>query len=206
MVYERSCGPILVVDNDATACADEAVVLREAGFEAVELSTGEECLALARRRSPSLVVIDVDLPRLSGYEVCQELRLAFGERLPILFISADRVEPRDRVAGLYVGADDYLAKPFDAGEFLARASRLLRRATLTGHDPTDMTNREREILQLLADGLSQTAIARTLVISPRTVGTHIQNIMGKLDVHSRAEAVAHAYREGLVRPHHGGPA
>lgn len=67
-----------------------------------------------------------------------------------------------------------------------------------------MTNREREILQLLADGFSPPAIARTLVISPRTVGTHIQNIMRKLDVHSRAEAVAHAYREGLVRPRQSG--
>ena len=62
-----------------------------------------------------------------------------------------------------------------------------------------LTQREAQVLELLADGLTQTQIARQLVISPRTVGTHIQNLLGKLDVHSRAQAVALAHRLGLVR-------
>jgi DNA-binding NarL/FixJ family response regulator len=198
MAHERSCGPILIVDADPRARAETARVLAEAGLEAVEVSSGEECLARAREQPPALVAIEVNLPRLSGYEVCHELREGFGPGLPILFMSADRTEPRDRVAGLYVGGDDYLAKPFDAGEFLARVTSLLRRTPQPAGANTDLTEREHEVLQLLAEGLSQRAIARMLVISPRTVGSHIQSIIGKLNVHSRTEAVAHAYRDGLV--------
>lgn len=199
MASEGSCGPVLIADDDESARGEAAGVLAAAGLQVLEVASGEECLASARRESPALVVLEVDLPRLSGYEVCRELREEFGPRLPILFVSADRVEARDRVAGLYVGGDDYLAKPFHSGEFVARVMTLLRRVPAEEEAPVGMTQREREVLQLLADGLSQTAIARTLVISPRTVGTHIQNILRKLGVHSRTEAVALAYRAGLVR-------
>jgi two-component system nitrate/nitrite response regulator NarL len=118
-----------------------------------------------------------------------------------VFVSSDRVEPRDRVAGLYLGADDYLPKPFDPGELLAHVRRLLP------HAPTPepaagagaLTTREREVLLLLARGDSQSAIAANLGISSKTVGNHLQNILAKLGVHSRAEAVALAYRHGMAR-------
>ena len=197
----RSCGPVLVVDDDRAARAEAVELLAEKGFATAEAASGEECLRAARRERPSLVVLEVDLPRLSGYEVCRELRQEFGDGLPILFVSTDRVEPRDHVAGLYVGGDDYLAKPFHAGEFLARVTRLIRREgrqQASGATPAGLTRREHEILELLAAGVSQREIAGTLVISPRTVGTHIQNILGKLEVHSRTEAVARAYQDGLV--------
>src|SRR5215212_7902659 len=177
MASEESCGPVLIVDPDASTRREAARLLADAGLHALGVASGEECLSQARRNPPSLVVIEVDLPRLSGYEVCRELREEFGERLPILFMSGDRVEPRDRVAGLFIGGDDYVAKPFHAGEFLARVASLLRRMPPAHRAPDGLTHREREVLQLLSEGLSQSAIARTLVISPRTVGTHIQNIL-----------------------------
>ena len=74
-----------------------------------------------------------------------------------------------------------------------------RNAIGSGFADAELTPRELEVLQLLAEGLTQTQIARQLVISPRTVGTHIQNLLGKLNVHSRAQAVALAHRMGLVR-------
>ena len=156
------------------------------------------------------MLLDVCLPGASGYEVCHELRDRFGDTLGIIFVSGERIESIDRVSGLLLGADDYVVKPFDPDELLARVRTVLRRvgrprangngkAAAAVVTDADLTPRELEVLQLLAEGLTQPQIARQLVISPRTVGTHIQNLLGKLDVHSRAQAVALAHRMGLVR-------
>jgi DNA-binding NarL/FixJ family response regulator len=136
----------------------------------------------------------------SGYELCHELRDRF-EGIRVVFISGVRTEPFDRVGGLLMGADDYLVKPFDPDELVARVRKLVRRGAESQTDDdlaAALTAREREVLELLAAGLPQAAIAKTLVLSPKTVGTHIQNVLAKLDVHSRAEAVAVAYRSGVV--------
>jgi DNA-binding NarL/FixJ family response regulator len=149
---------------------------------------------------PRLVVLEVALPGLSGYEVCHQLRNEFGEALPIVFVSGDRTEPFDRVAGFLIGADDYLIKPFAPDELLARVRRLARRtAPVPASVASKLTNREMEVLRLLAEGLEQDDIARQLFITRKTVGTHIENIMRKLGVRSRSQAVALAYREDLLK-------
>jgi two-component system nitrate/nitrite response regulator NarL len=147
---------------------------------------------------PRLIVLDVHLPEICGYEVCRELRDEFGAGLPVIFVSAERTEPSDRIAGLLVGADEYLAKPVASDEFLARVRVLLRRSGPAIASASALTARELEILRLLADGLTTPDIARHLFISRKTVGTHIEHILAKLGVHSRTEAVALAYRDGLV--------
>ena len=108
----------------------------------------------------------------------------------------------DCVAGLLVGADDYVVKPYADDVLLARVRRLVeRRVPQPAPSVTErLTKRELEILQLLADGLRYRQIAEQLFISHRTVGTHIEHILSKLGVRSRAEAVAVAYREALVQP------
>ena len=162
-------------------------------------------MAAARTKRPSLVLMDVGLPDISGFEVCQQLRDAFGDELPIIFVSSDRTGPVDRAAGLLVGGDDYLVKPVDRDELLARTRRLisrtnggsaLRRPRTSGNG--SLTQRELEVLTLLADGLGSKEIARDLVISPKTVASHVQRILAKLGAHTRAEAIAIAYRDGLV--------
>ncbi|HSE81557.1 MAG TPA: response regulator transcription factor [Gaiellaceae bacterium] len=128
----------------------------------------------------------------------------FGKSLPVFFLSGIRVEPFDRAAGLLVGADDYIVKPFDPDEFLARVRRhLAPKARRSEAQPTanGLTAREHEVLRLLAEGLNQTEIAERLVISPKTVATHIQHVLEKLGVHSRAQAVAAAHRRGLSGPY-----
>ena len=77
------------------------------------VATGEEALELARLERPSLVLVDVNLEGMSGYDVCRILRANFGDAVPIIFVSGDRTEAFDRVAGLRLGADDYLVKPVD---------------------------------------------------------------------------------------------
>src|SRR5215208_3195151 len=117
---------VLVVDDDPNVLRVMKRGLVYAGYGVDEADTGETALAIARERSPDLVILDVMLPGLDGLEVCRRLRTA-SPQLPILMLTArDRVP--DRVAGLDAGADDYLVKPFAFDEMLARIRALLRRA------------------------------------------------------------------------------
>jgi DNA-binding NarL/FixJ family response regulator len=191
---------ILIVDDDSGVRELVASALAHAGFDTAEASTSEETLELAHQIAPALVVLDVNIPGVSGYEICRRLRGEFGAGLPILFLSGDRTESFDRVAGLLVGGDDYLVKPFSPDELVARVQKLTGRSQAQMSPALSrLTKRELQVLGLLAEGKSQAQIARALVISPKTVGTHIEHILSKLGVRSRAQAVAHAYREGLVK-------
>ena len=193
---------VLIADQDDDARGTLARLLEQAGFEVVQASTGEQALATAREAFPSLVILEVPLGAMSGYEVCRTIREEHGDAVPVLFLSGARTEPYDRVAGLNLGADDYVVKPYAPDELLARVRRLLRQLPPRPVAPSAirLTLRESEILQLLADGQAPSEIARRLFISKKTVATHIEHIFTKLGVHSRVEAVAVAYRDGLVLP------
>jgi DNA-binding NarL/FixJ family response regulator len=194
--------PVLVVDPDGDQRRQVAAMLKRAGFRVKVIESGERALEEARRERPNLVVLEVRLGDISGYEVCRALKDQFGDAVGVIFVSRDRTEASDRVAGLMIGADDYMGKPLAADELVARASRLARRTMAYDHLKAPalragLTARELEVLRLLADGHDQQAIAERLVVSPRTVGKHIEHILAKLPARSRAEAVAIAYRRGL---------
>lgn len=196
---DEVCGvAVLVVDDDVKCRALVVTLLRQAGFTTVEASTGEEAVTLARRQRPKLVVLDLELPGLSGYEITRQLRDEFANDLAIVILSGARTESLDVAAGLGVGADDYIVKPFSPDEFLARVRLQTKRVDSTRPVPSDLTRRELQVLNLLAEGQSQKQIADELVISAKTVAGHIQQILAKLGVHSRAQAVAHAYRHALL--------
>ena len=198
---ETEPGPVLIVDDDAAVREFVHSLLSRIGYPIVQAIGGDEAMEAALAERPSLVLLDVDMPGASGYEICRALRDAYGEDLPIIFVSGRRREQLDLVAGLLIGADDYLVKPFHGAELLARVRRQLVRGPRTSNGQGgSLTPREQEILGLLAGGLDQRAIAERLVISPKTVATHIQRILGKLGVRSRAQAVAYAHRHGLVDP------
>jgi DNA-binding NarL/FixJ family response regulator len=198
---------VLVVDDDRRFRDLAKTVIERAGFAVVEAGSADQALAAARTRPPHLVLLDVKLPQSSGYELFRELRDRLGDDLPIIFVSGERTEPYDRVAGLLLGADDYLIKPLDPDELVARVRRSLRTRGNGAHKEverpaengaSDLTPRELEVLQLVAQGMSSAQIAHELVISPRTVGTHIQHILAKLGVSNRTEAASYAYRHGLI--------
>lgn len=190
--------PILVVEDDPAIAAVMVELLEQAGHRVVCVGSAGEAMEAARIDPPLLAIVDIQLPDLSGYEALQLLRVEHGERLPIFFVSGVRVEPYDRAAGLLVGADDYLIKPFAADEFLARVAALLRRADPELWPEIRLTVREGEVLSLLAEGLEPTDVADRLGIATRTVGTHLEHIMGKLGAHSRGQMIALAYQQGLV--------
>jgi DNA-binding NarL/FixJ family response regulator len=186
---------VLVVDGDPDFSAACSEALRHAGYRAEQARTGEDALQAAGRQRPELVVIETHLPGTSGYEIARELREGHGEGLPIIFVSAARTDETDRVAGLLLGADDYLTKPVRFDHLIARVRRLVARsAPVAGPIASRLSPREQEILGLLADGLEQEEIANRLFITPKTVAKHIERILSKLGVHSRAQAIVLALR------------
>jgi len=191
---------ILIVDDDSDTRDALALMLRDAGYRIREADSGAQALGAVRREPPALVLLDVNLPGMCGYEVCRLLRDEFGERFAIVFISGARTERFDRVAGLLLGANDYIAKPFAEDELLARVQSLLaRRPVATARAlASRLTARELQVLRLLSGGLGPDDIARLMVVSPKTVGAHIEHIYMKLGVQTRAQAVAVAFRGQMV--------
>lgn len=124
-----SSGPILIVDDERMLVETISYNLQKEGFEVVSAHDGETALAQAKSFQPQLVILDLMLPKISGWEVCRALRQNPEYRLdaPILMLTA-RGEEADKVLGLELGADDYLVKPFGMRELVARVRALLRRA------------------------------------------------------------------------------
>ena len=116
---------ILVVDDEPTLVATLRYNLEREGFEVSTAADGEEALSKARTQRPDLIVLDLMLPVLSGYEVCRILQKETA--VPILMLTA-RSDEVDKVVGLEMGADDYVTKPFSMRELMARVRALLRRA------------------------------------------------------------------------------
>ena len=199
---------LLLVDDDAELCAMLREYLEPEGFGAETAENGQSALERLARGGIDLVVLDVMLPGLSGFEVLRRLRAT--SRVPVLMLTA-RGEEIDRVVGLEMGADDYLAKPFSPRELVARIRAVLRRmadapaggllsfgaltldvrahrAQIDGAD-LELTSAELRILELLMQAdtrtvtreeLMQQALGRRLLPTDRSLDTHISNLRRKL--------------------------
>ena len=122
---EHSAESIMCVEDSPTQAAQIRHILSTEGYQVHVAVNGYESLSMARELNPDLVVLDIMLPDIDGYSVCRKLRSQSTVYVPILMLSA-RQEVEDRLDGLEVGADDYLPKPFDTRELLARVKSLLR--------------------------------------------------------------------------------
>jgi len=120
---------VLAVDDDPELLPLVSYALRQAGYQVVEAATGAAALAAVEAELPDLVVLDVNLPDVDGFEVCRRIRQSSA--VPVLMLTV-RGEEEDVVRGLDLGADDYLTKPFSPRTLLARMRALLRRATQEG--------------------------------------------------------------------------
>src|SRR5262249_44436706 len=116
--------PILVVDEEPRIAATARDYLERAGFRVAVSSTGPDALIAARTRPPDLIVLDLGLPHMDGFEVTRALRKQ--SNVPIIMLTA-RVDERDKLAGLEIGADDYVTKPFSPRELVARVRAVFRR-------------------------------------------------------------------------------
>ncbi|GAA3842445.1 response regulator transcription factor [Sphaerisporangium flaviroseum] len=128
---------VLVVDDERNIRDLVGVALRFHGFEVVSAARGYEALELARAGAPDLLVLDVMLPDLDGFELCRRLR-AQGDDVPVIFLTA-RDAPADTVHGLTLGGDDYVTKPFSVEALVARARAVLRRGSRQSSSSTDQT-------------------------------------------------------------------
>lgn len=127
---------ILVVEDDPAILRGLVDNLEFESHEVLSAGDGELACTLIRERKPDLVILDLMLPRLSGYEVCRRVR-SEGNTTPIIMLTA-RGEEADRILGLDLGADDYIAKPFSIGELLARIRAILRRGQVAGRMPDEL--------------------------------------------------------------------
>ncbi len=202
---------VLVVEDDPALLGGLADQLGDEGYEVLTASDGATGYRLATERKPDLILLDLMLPKLSGWEICRKLR-AESIRSPILMLTA-RGEETDRILGLDLGADDYVTKPFSVRELLARVRALLRRAqpatTLLdelrfddvvvdfrsyeaskGGRPVEMTRKEFCVLRRLAarpgevvtrDELLNEVWGHDTHVTTRTVDNHIASLRTKLE-------------------------
>ncbi|MEU6217816.1 response regulator transcription factor [Streptomyces sp. NPDC047022] len=158
---------MLVVDDDPTVRELLCAALRHAGFTVAAASTGQEALTGARSASPDLVLLDVMLPDMDGFEVIRRLREQSGPgsttrpgHIPVLFLTA-RDATQDKIEGLVLGGDDYVTKPFDLRELVARIHAVLRR---TSGDPSALLRVAD--LELDPEGVQVTRAGEPVRLSP----------------------------------------
>ena len=129
---------ILVVDDEPDIVALVAYHLAKTNYRVSTASTGTDALSIARQERPALLVLDLMLPGMSGFDVLEHIRAEEGTRhIAVLMLTA-RKEEQDRIRGLSLGADDYLTKPFSPQELVLRVGAILRRTAGTGETPVDL--------------------------------------------------------------------
>jgi DNA-binding NarL/FixJ family response regulator len=208
---------ILVVDDEPAMLQAVAEMLRAHEFHVLTAEDGLQALQVLGEQSPDLIITDIMMPRMNGYQLHQ--RVSANPSwiwIPFLFLSG-KSDEADLRFGKELGVDDYLTKPVDPEDLLAAVlGRLKRFGRLEGQrakmavPPTPeqdvqafqerhgLTEREGEVLRLLVRGMANEEIALDLRIAPTTVKSHVSNILSKLGVGSRAEAVAMALGVGGV--------
>lgn len=214
---------VLVVDDDTTLRMALTRYLEKRGYVVQSASSGVEGLSVFEQDPPDLVVSDVMMPEMDGMEFCRRLRATrSGQLVPFIFLSS-RGEVDARVQGHSMGADDYLIKPFEPKELLAKIEaqlersrrfhseivRLMQRAPIEETAPTaqpsppqplPLTPAEEKVFWEVVQGFTNKQIGDRLFVSPRTVQTHLSNILSKLELENRSQLVRYAFEHGFKPP------
>lgn len=201
---------ILIVEDDKNIMTGLVDNLELEGYKTIIARDGKEALKQAKEKGPDLIILDIMLPRLNGFEVCKELKL-MGVTAPIIILSA-RAQEADKVLGLELGADDYITKPFSPRELVVRVKAVLRRmenslktddiyefdgvkidfkkyTIYKGLEEIPLTVAESKILKLLVSNRGEPVSRHTMLaqiwtseeVTTRTVDTHIWNLREKIE-------------------------
>lgn len=205
---------VLIIDDDENICQILKDYFEYEGFEAITAFDGEEGLEKVQNEDPDLIILDLMLPKIDGWELCQQLRP--DNDIPIIILSA-KTKNTDRIVGLEIGADDYVVKPFSPKEIVARAKAVLRRTehpdsqkasysypgldlnldkreAIADGDKVALTPKEFDLLWCLASSPQQVFSREDLLQriwgydflgDTRTVDTHIKSLRNKLGPPSR---------------------
>jgi DNA-binding response OmpR family regulator len=190
---------ILVVDDEADIRMLVSEALDASGYDVHTAANGTEAVREASLCLPDLVLLDIMMPDADGFTVYEWLRGKPAElRCPILFLTARR-EISDKLMGFEKGAADYITKPFHIKELLARVRvHLGELGPPKGDVPNPLTERELEVVGLLASGKTYKQVARALQLSQSTVRNHLHNVYHKLNVVDRAQAVIVSRENGWI--------
>lgn len=212
---------ILVAEDDLGTRLSISDYLECSGYSVVSAENGIDAIVLLETHQPHLIVTDVSMPLMDGYELVRQVRRQPALRLlPIVFLTG-RTDTNERVRGYQLGCDIYLAKPFELPELGAIVRNLLDRTQMietnwrsrqefeTSAEGTErerpipdlkiaFTDREKEVLTLLSDGLSNIQIGDRLHLSSRTVEKHVSSLLRKTETSNRAELVRFAMEHHLV--------
>ncbi len=216
---------ILVVDDDLGTRLSISDYLEASGYSVIAAVNGRVALNLVEECQPHLIVTDITMPQMDGYEFVRRVRQRPASRLlPVVFLTA-RTETPDRIRGYQLGCDVYLPKPFDLQELGVIIRSLLERLQMiesewrsrvnhlappqaamdaekkSGMPPgvtLEFTAREQEVLTLLADGMSNNQIGDRLHLSSRTVEKYVSSLLNKTNTSNRSELLRFAVDHHLV--------
>ena len=239
---------VLLVDDDPILRRVLQNSLEQKGYQVISVGSGSEALIQFEQDIPDIVVSDVSMPEMNGFEFCRQLRSQpSGKLIPFIFLSA-MGEVDHRIQGHTIGADSYLTKPFEMKELLANIEALIERSrqvhaeivhlieqlansqskfgtyhndsnydrddnskssaktsvkysatTNSSPKPLPLTPAEERVFWETIQGYTNKQISQRLFISPRTVQTHLSNILSKLDLSNRTQLVRFAYEQGYEK-------
>ncbi len=209
---------VLVADDHSLFRDGIVSLLQAAGFEVVgQVSNGLEALQAVEQHRPDLVLLDIGMPEMGGLQALRRIKAAHPSTKVVMLTVSD--EDEDLLEAVRSGAQGYLLKNLNATEFLElleglqrgeaamtrrMAARLMQGVASQSNKETrpsaTLTSREHELLQLVAEGLSNKAIGQRLSISENTVKYHMKHILQKLEAQNRTEAVSRAIQAGLIQP------
>ena len=218
---------ILVAEDDLGTRLAIRDYLERSGYSAIAAENGKQALEMVAKYQPHLIVTDIAMPLMDGYEFVRQVRQQPTLRLlPVIFLTA-RTSTEERIRGYQLGCDLYLPKPFELEELGAVVRNLLERSQLIesewrsrmqvadSHTPQqsqtqktpasestsldiNLTRREQEVLNLLTIGLSNSQIGASLHLSPRTIEKYVSSLLRKTETSNRAELVRFAMQHQLV--------
>ncbi len=220
---------ILLVDDDKILRDNLQEYLEAMGYQVTGVSEPQTAINLLVTQPPDLIISDVMMPAMNGLDFCRQVRaIPSGQLIPFIFLSG-KDELEDRIRGHEMGADDYMTKPFVLRELLVKIEAQLERSrrihteivrmmqqisspttvqsaplgieTTRTPEPLPLTPAEERVFWEVIQGFTNKQISDRLFISPRTVQSHLSNILSKLNLENRAQLVRFAYEQGHQAPH-----